>query len=119
MSLMTVDGVLKGKTARRLPEDERYVSDEFEQLRGLSWNLQPPVALKKKDIIEDAETLRLPIYVPLTQPSQGVKQRRTYVLAFDVLKYGGSEGCPACIQVIETGRSNATHSPDERTPQRD
>ena len=111
---MTTDGVLKGKTARSLPPDEKYNGPEFEQLKGLPWNLNPPT-FTGGQIVEDGESLRLPIYMPLTQaPSTGVKRRRTYVTANDVMKYGASDRCTACRQIMETGRANATHSAECR-----
>ena len=40
-SIMTLDGVKKARTFRRLPEPDRWITDDWEELKGLPWLWKP------------------------------------------------------------------------------
>ena len=107
--MLTEFGVKKGQTFRRLPADERFGGLEFNNLKGVPWDLKPVerVALPMLDF---SEVPAIPIAIPVSTEPAVVRKRGFYVLTADVLKYGGTQSCTACDQILENGRANATHS---------
>ena len=52
--------------------------------------------------------------MPKQESSKPVGNRQMYVTAADVERYGGTEGCQACVQVTLAGKTAVAHSHDCR-----
>ena len=95
---ITPEGVKRGKSFRRLPAEERWVTEGWSALKGLPWEIKARAS--RVPAIGDGEAT--PVVRPLMVPEAG--PRRLYVLSGDVDKYGPTPGCPACDSVSITGR---------------
>ena len=100
---------------RRLPPTDRWTTDDWENLRGVPWAWKP-------------EKPRLPGVSPIPvsdappPPAEAIeagpkKQRRTYIRAVDIQKYGYTPGCPGCDKVLAgtPGAAGKTHNEKCRT----
>ena len=111
--IMTVDGVWKGGSIKRVPIEQRWDMEDFDKLRGTPWNLRPRMA-------EDVDSLPVRIALPEAEgrltPEPALRDggpRNLYVTKKDV-EGQYTVGCPGCI-AIQTGLPARSHNSECRT----
>ena len=103
---ITKEGIKKGAGVKRLPLEERWISEGWKELRGLPWNLKPdsrdtPLA------VTDSERP-----AQLAPPPPVLPQVRTfYVKREDIENYGPTRGCKGCINIAKGGSVAVPHNP--------
>ena len=113
----TPNGVIKAKTVRRLPEDQRWRTEEVSSIRGIPSNPVPsagkdhiPTEVKGTKHAERGEDEHAParerkkcdVRPTVATPEPTV--RRMHMTRTHTREYGATEGCPRC-KGIEAGRS--------------
>lgn len=100
--MMTKEGVERARTVRRMEPSERWNLADWDELRGVPWNLVPapghrgqvrPVIVQVPD--------GAPPVPPAAAAAEGLGlPRRLYIRRDDVIKYGATLGCPGCEAVL-------------------
>ena len=83
---LTKDGVRLGSGFDRLPTEQRWTLEGWEQLKGLPWDTKPSKRQEPAQLAPGAEA------PPITERDSGV--RAFYVRKTDVEKFGLTQGCP-------------------------
>ena len=105
----TPNGVIKAKTVRRLPVDQRWCAEEVLSIRGLLSNPVPgvggdPISIEADGSrhAERGEDERTPAQehekcdaLP-TVAAPDTTVRRMYITRSHIREYGATEGCPGC-----------------------
>ena len=111
--VMTKDGVMKGGGARRMPEEKRWTTEGWSELKGLPWEVQPRQRTVGKSLVSGSDSERTPL---LTGPVSVMpaQQRRMYVTSADIEKFSPTDGCPGCTQKALGGTQSVTHNDECR-----
>ena len=107
----TRDGCLKAKDMKRKPEEDRWVLEALESMKGTPWEPtpgHPDRELKSRVIVREEPVL------PPPEPTEEQSMRRLYIRKKDVLKYGATVGCEGCRAVVRGGVSR-NHTEECRT----
>ena len=131
---LTSEGIIYGRLGRRVPEEERWTLEGWENLKGVPWNLnptgreQPRVVLEaqpgggegRNPVARIAEAAVSPRRQEDPRRQQGERQedryeplhREFYVTKADIERMGPTEGCKACdhIRQKKTSRCRYTHT---------
>ena len=130
---LTPQGVIFGRLGRRVPEEERWIQEGWDTLKGVPWDMNPSGRSQPRVIVESQPggAERIPIVqfresapsLPKDgeQASQEERSRagryeplhrEFYVMRGDVERFGPSEGCKACehIRSGKPGKSKHAHS---------
>lgn len=107
----TASGVMRTRTVRRKPEDERWSAKNLDMVIGVPW--KPDGKSQDRDpedrmpnVLIEPALADVPIERPVvSEPTP----RRLYVRTKDVEKHGPSEGCPGCRALLRGGKTQ-THS---------
>ena len=105
---ITDDGVIRGTSVHRRPEQERWDTTDLDKLKGLPWNRRP----HEREMSE----LPLPISLPpMELPPVEAKDRefaprRVYIKRTDIEQFGMTVDCPGCEAMI-TGGAARMHNP--------
>ena len=102
--VMTKNGVKRGLSFRRLPPEQRWVTEGWSELRGFPWDIKSRVRSMRVPAVGDAEA-RQPVLQPAMAPPEG--PRHLYVLARDVEHFDPTPGCPGCESVVAVGHTVA------------
>lgn len=108
---LTPNGVKFGTGVTRLSESERWSTEGLNELRGVPWELNPRVREVRAVGVGDSVAIpRLPL------ASGGPVPRSFYVKREDVKpdKYGFTQGCVSCENIMRTGRSGVAHTSECR-----
>ena len=106
----TEDGVMKTRTVRRKPEEERWHEENLKMVGGVPWRPSPG---------DDEGSAILPaMYVPevefnMREPDVEIRRpdvkeeelmpRRLYIKAKDVENFGATDRCKGCTAIIRGG----------------
>ena len=115
-------GVIKAKTVRRLPKDQRWCVEEVLSIHGIPSNSVPGVgrdrilikvrgsrhAERGEDEHGPAQEHEMCDILP-TVAAPGPTVRRMYITRAHIREYGAAEGCPGCMG-IEARRSMPQNS---------
>ena len=109
--------MIKAKTVRRLPKDQRWCAEEVLNIRGIASNPVPgaggdhiPIAANGTKHAERGEDEHTPAQerekcdTRSTVAAPDPTVRRMYITRSHIREYGATEGCPEC-KGIEAGRS--------------
>ena len=102
----TADGVLRTRTVRRRPEEQRWTSDCLDMVGGLPWKPNPS---------DDLGGEVMPaIDMPMAEPEVEIRRpeycegeivpRRLYLRTRDFKEHGGTRGCKGCIAMARGGK---------------
>ena len=108
--VMTERGVLKARTMRRLPKIDRWVKDDWEELKGLPWAWKP--AKPRLPGVSPIPVSDAPPPPAGDAREEEKRPRRRYIKATDIEDYGYTPGCPACKKILEgtPGAVGKTHN---------
>ena len=112
--VMTKDGVIKGGSVKRMPEEKRWSTEDFDQMCGTPWKMRP----------QKPEDLDAPIAIAMPAVEPGVRlmpvpadrdslPRNLYVKKADV-EGNYTAGCEGC-NAIQVGLPARAHSSECRT----
>lgn len=112
--VMTEEGVIKGGSLKRTPEEKRWSKEGFEKLRGTRWNLRP----QRAEDLDAAIRIELPEVGPgrlMPEPAdrEAGLTRNLYVKKKDV-EGNFTPGCAGC-NAIQVGLPIRSHSAECRT----
>ena len=112
--VMTEEGVIKGGSLKRTPEDKRWSKEGFEKLCGTPWNLRP----QRAEDLDAAIRIELPEVGPgrlMPEPAdrEAGMSRNLYVKKKDV-EGNFTPGCAGC-NAIQVGLPVRSHSAECRT----
>ena len=91
-------GIRKTRSFQRMDEDNRWQAAAVMAIRGYPWKPEPgdddqePEAAERVDVQPPEQPLPRP-------PPEEECVRRVYISRSDVVKYGGTTGCPGCRAV--------------------
>ena len=112
----TPQGVMRTRTIRRRPEDERWTSANLELAVGVPW--RPDAGEGPRGSADAMPSVLIEPVAPEISLEQPVAMDkvplRMYVRSKDIEKYGPSSGCPGCRALLRGGRTQ-THSDECRT----
>ena len=111
--VMTKEGVIRGTSIQRRPETDRWLTSDYEELRGLPWRLRP----SNREALEQPLPIDLPqVDRPMVDPRTTIMQgpRRLYIRRKDVEAYGVTKGCEGCESLI-VGGAQKTHTEECRS----
>ena len=102
----TADGVLRTRTVRRRPEEQRWTSDCLDMVGGLPWKPNPS---------DDLGGEVMPaIDMPMAEPEVEIRRpeycegeivpRRLYLRTRDFKEHGATKGCKGCIAMARGGK---------------
>ena len=100
---ITPEGVKRGTGLRRLPAEERWTTDGWEELKGYPWDVQSRRRSEVPAVAGDEAAREISRDLVLAPP----EMRKMYVLRTDVQHFGPTEGCPGCDAVVSTGHTVA------------
>ena len=112
--VMTEEGVIKGGSLKRTPEEKRWSKEGFEKLCGTPWNLRP----QRAEDLDAAIRIELPEVGPgrlMPEPAdrEAGMTRNLYVKKKDV-EGNFTPGCAGC-NAIQVGLPVRSHSAECRT----
>ena len=113
--VMTKEGVRRGLSFRRVPEEQRWTTDGWEELKGFPWEVKPRERSLRVPAVGGDEAPQ-PVIQPLLVPPEG--PRRLYVLERDVKHFNPTPGCPGCDAVIATGKTQPGHAHNQACRER-
>ena len=106
----TASGIVKSRTVKRKMEEERWNTQEALSVKGTPWDPTPgtdpnliPAAVRRPPAVGE-ETPTPPAVEP------GLGARRTTLRRADCLKFGFTEGCPACRSIERDGDTRKGHN---------
>ena len=107
---MTERGVVKARSMRRLPRTDRWVTDDWEELKGLPWAWKP--TKPRLPGISPIPVSDVPPPPPEDARAEERRPRRRYVTAKNIEDYGYAPGCPGCAKVLAgtPGAAGKTHN---------
>ena len=93
--VMTKEGVIRGASIQRRPETDRWLTDDYEELRGPPWKLRPAII----EALEQPLPIDLPqVDRPIVDPRTTIAQApmRLYIRRRDLEAHGVTLGCEGC-----------------------
>ena len=112
MIIGTTSGIMRSRTVRRMPEDERWGASNLDLVKGLPWRPDGQADLQREDDdkmpVVDIRPAAPDVLVERPEPEESVP-RQLYVRTKDIQKYGVTDGCPGC-RAWALGRKTQTHS---------
>jgi hypothetical protein len=98
----------------RVPEDQRWSTENWDRLRGFPWDIQPRQQKSERKMTSgrDAEATKLERPRP---PVLEPQARKMYVTKADVVKFGGTDGCHGCACIALGSSAVQPHSDECRT----
>ena len=92
----TASGVVRARTIKRRPEDERWNIDAIKSVVGMPW--QPILDVKSgvitaEAIVPAAESRTEVVYMPQEEP---MARRRLKLMKEDIIRAGFTVGCVGC-----------------------
>ena len=108
--LLTPEGVVRGLSCTRMPEAQRWSTEELDNLKGLPWRWAPPA-----EGGGEARPLRIDLPEPAVPPPVRVHgerpfaTRRLYILKSDIDRYGATPSCAGCHaqQLMQPARGHS------------
>lgn len=92
---MTPDGIQGVLSCIRMPESQRWSTEDYEKLKGLPWKWNP----------DEVEKLQTPLCIDLPEMARSaaaeaaprpLEPRNLYAPRSDLEKFGYTHGCPGC-----------------------
>ena len=92
-----------------MPEEARWSTEGWNQLKGYPWDVSAEKKRTGQDLVsgKDAETIELPTVPTSILPPQ---ERRMYVTRADIETFGPTDGCPGCTSIAVGGRAEVAHN---------
>ena len=114
--VMTKDGVIRGNGARRMPEERRWSTEGWDELKGLPWDVRPKRRSIARGLVSGSDAVALPIEGPATVPTLDKRSSRMYVTRADIdpEAFGPTDGCPGCTAVAIKGSAIVAHNDRSR-----
>eukprot|EP00971_Amphidinium_carterae_P194425 3858136-Amphidinium_carterae.1 len=98
---LTEDGLLKARSFRKRPIEERFDPEVLKKVKGVPWEATGEFDMTRygKPLVSGTMAASLPI-IPAALPPLPEKKivRRMYITGADIRRFGGTEGCLACRQ---------------------
>ena len=109
---ITPEGVERGVGIHRLPEDQRHDLEFLKKCKGMPWAMKVVNRTPAVSFAGGGDPAAPPLIVaPVAAPAVG---RVMYVLRGDVQKYGGTDGCPGCLDVFQDRPATHRHTDECR-----
>ena len=102
----TADGVLRTRTVRRRPEEQRWTSDCLDKVGGLPWKPIPSDDLGG-EVMPAIDMLMAEPEVEIRRPEycEGeIVPRRLYLRTRDFKEHGATRSCKGCIAMARGGK---------------
>ena len=112
MLVMTDRGVVKARSVKRMTEQERWKTDDWDQIVGTPWEPKPAEeAAQALPMVAIAQGEAGPPPPPLELPGeQPGRARRVYIRReVELQRYGPTQGCDGC-EAATAGRGPRAHS---------
>ena len=111
----TPSGIVRARSVRRRPEEERFSAQELSNISGTPWNPTPGIdarqlsaaAVLPPEVITD-EVLADDPPPPPVEP--GLTGRRTQLKKSDFETHGYTPGCPGCSKLEYDGVARSGHN---------
>ena len=96
----TESGIVKCRSVRRKPEEERWSATALKALTGAPWDPSPGNATQQGDTVAKPLGQESADIEPKEESNQpGRLARRTRLVKEDFLEHGYTQGCPGCRQI--------------------
>ena len=106
---LTSEGVKWGESSRRLPYEDRWSHEGWDELRGLPWDMKP----QRREAPLECQDDEAPV---LAQPPHREPEatREFYVRRTDVENYGPTPGCERCRTIADKLPAKGVHTSECR-----
>ena len=130
---LTSQGVIFGRLGRRVPEEERWILEGWDVLKGVPWDMNPTGRAQPRVVVESQPgggeripMVRISEAAPRLFRGDGQEEleaasqrgkyeplhQEFYIMRGDIERFGASQGCKACehIKSGRPGKSKQAHS---------
>ena len=106
----TASGVVKARTIRRKPLDNRWVRHEVDGIRGTTWSPTPGIQTEgMQAAVASPSDEQLPMAAPEENTELGMKARRTRLTPADFKRHGFTPHCDGC-KAIREAKDSRNHN---------